>query len=358
MRLSGCGNLLKEQNLEDDVLTDCPYQFTGIGYNRIAVVVVSSEQIKDVIDCGVLGNGHNVPRHDLGYTNLRIIYYHAQLNRSDPTNILRIFAVLKIYAQPRKIYLTKMSVPKNHPRYQSLKIRERLVEGVASGIASQVGLIAHGRGEAFDYLIGERTTASAMEGARAAAAMLLAAKNPVLSVNGNVAALVPNETIELGRILDATIEINLFYRTDERVRAIADHLRAHGASDLLGEHPDPDAALPLAHPRSLVCRDGIHAADVVLVPLEDGDRCQTLVDMRKSVIAIDLNPLSRTAQSATITIVDNVVRAIPNMIELVQQIRDFSEDRLTEIILQYDNHDALQSAIAEIVERGWRSELS
>ncbi|MHC1574643.1 MAG: 4-phosphopantoate--beta-alanine ligase [Candidatus Methanogasteraceae archaeon] len=251
-----------------------------------------------------------------------------------------------------------MSVPKNHPRYQSLKIRERLVEGVASGIASQVGLIAHGRGEAFDYLIGERTTASAMEGARAAAAMLLAAKNPVLSVNGNVAALVPNETIELGRILDATIEINLFYRTDERVRAIADHLRAHGASDLLGEHPDPDAALPLAHPRSLVCRDGIHAADVVLVPLEDGDRCQTLVDMRKSVIAIDLNPLSRTAQSATITIVDNVVRAIPNMIELVQQIRDFSEDRLTEIILQYDNHDALQSAIAEIVERGWRSELS
>ncbi|KAF5411776.1 MAG: 4-phosphopantoate--beta-alanine ligase [Candidatus Methanogasteraceae archaeon] len=251
-----------------------------------------------------------------------------------------------------------MSVSKNHPRYQSLKIRERLVEGVASGITSQVGLIAHGRGEAFDYLIGERTTASAMEGARAAAAMLLAAKNPVLSVNGNVAALVPNETIELGRILDATIEINLFYRTDERVRAIADHLRAHGASDLLGEHPDPDAALPIAHPRSLVCRDGIHAADVVLVPLEDGDRCQTLVDMGKSVIAIDLNPLSRTAQSATITIVDNVVRAIPNMIELVQQIRDFSEDRLTEIILQYDNHGALQSTIAEIVERGWRSELS
>jgi len=250
-----------------------------------------------------------------------------------------------------------MSVPKNHPRYQSLKIRERLVEGVASGITSQVGLIAHGRGEAFDYLISERTTASAMEGARAAAAMLLAAKNPVISVNGNVAALVPDETIELGRILDATIEINLFYRTDDRVRAIADHLRAHGASDLLGEHPDPDAALPLAHPRSMVCRDGIHAADVVLVPLEDGDRCQTLVDMGKSVIAIDLNPLSRTAQSATITIVDNVVRAIPNMIGLVQQIKGFSEDRLAEIILRYDNHDALQSAIAEIVERGWRSEL-
>lgn len=249
-----------------------------------------------------------------------------------------------------------MTVPKNHPRYHSLRIRERLVEGVAAGIASQAGLIAHGRGEAFDYLIGERTTVSAMHAAEAAVAMLLAAKHPVLSVNGNVSALVPDEIIELGRILGAQIEINLFYRTEERVCAIADHLRAHGASDVLGEHPD--ASLPLDHPRSLVCENGIYGADVVLVPLEDGDRCQVLVGMGKSVIAIDLNPLSRTAQTATITIVDNVVRAIPNMIKLAFQMKDFSGDRLADVVSRYDNKEVLQTAIEEIVTRNFYLSIS
>ena len=58
---------------------------------------------------------------------------------------------------------------------------------------------------------------------------------------------------------------------------------------------------------------GIFSADVVLVPLEDGDRCQALVNMGKTVIAIDLNPLSRTARSATITIVDELTRALPHI---------------------------------------------
>ena len=241
-----------------------------------------------------------------------------------------------------------MTVPKSHPRYQSLRIRERLVSGVALGITSQVGLIAHGRGEAFDYLIGERTTGSAMHATRAAVAMLASARNPVISVNGNVAALVPGEIVELGRILDAKIEINLFYRTEERVCAIANHLREHGASEVFGERPDPDSALPLDHPRSLVCEEGIGSADVVLVPLEDGDRCHALVEMGKSVIAIDLNPLSRTAQTATITIVDNVVRTIPAMIKIARQMKDLPADRLDEIVSQYDNRGTLMAAIEEI----------
>ena len=244
-----------------------------------------------------------------------------------------------------------MTVPKNHPRYHSLRIRERLVEGVAAGITSQAGLIAHGRGEAFDYLIGEHTTVSAMQATSAAVAMLLAATHPVLSVNGNVAALVPDEIIELGRMLGAQIEINLFYRTEKRVHAIADHLRAHGASNVLGEHPD--ASLPLDHPRSLVCENGIYSADVVLVPLEDGDRCQALVGMKKSVIAIDLNPLSRTAQTATITIVDNVVRAVPNMTKLALQMKNLSDDRLNDVVSRYNNREALQTAIEEIVMRNF-----
>ncbi|MEA1906305.1 MAG: 4-phosphopantoate--beta-alanine ligase [Euryarchaeota archaeon] len=244
-----------------------------------------------------------------------------------------------------------MTVPESHPRYQSLRIRAHLVAGVKAGITSQEGLIAHGRGEAFDYLLGERTINSATHASQAAAALLLAAKRPILSVNGNVAALVPDEIIELSRVTGAQIEINLFYRTENRVRAIANHLRAHGASaqEILGEHPD--AALPLDHARSRVCAAGIHAADAVLVPLEDGDRCQALASMGKSVIAIDLNPLSRTAEAATITIIDNVVRAIPNMTRLARQMKGLPDDQLNEIAQRHDNKETLQDAIREIVSQ-------
>lgn len=214
-------------------------------------------------------------------------------------------------------------------------------------------MIAHGRGEAFDYLLGECTTESAMRSEEAAVAMLLAASRPVLSVNGNVAALVPGEIIELGRVLNSVIEINLFYKTEERVRAIADHLRLYGASGVRGEHPDTVLLpLPPDHPRSRVCKGGIYDADVVLVPLEDGDRCQALADMGKSVIAIDLNPLSRTAKAATVTIVDNVVRAIPNMIKLAIRMKDLDVDLLDGIISRYDNEETLRAAIEELVTRG------
>ena len=45
-----------------------------------------------------------------------------------------------------------MSVPKDHPRYKSLMVRERLAEAVDKGLVNPTGLISHGRGEAFDYL--------------------------------------------------------------------------------------------------------------------------------------------------------------------------------------------------------------
>ena len=54
-------------------------------------------------------------------------------------------------------------IPADHPRYRSLVARERLADAAREGIASLEGLTAHGRGEAFDYLIGERTTPSAAE---------------------------------------------------------------------------------------------------------------------------------------------------------------------------------------------------
>ena len=78
-----------------------------------------------------------------------------------------------------------------------MKRREKLVAGIEAGITSLHGLIAHGRGEAFDYLMGERTLESALRATEVAAALLLMAKRPVLSVNGNVAALASKEMVIL-----------------------------------------------------------------------------------------------------------------------------------------------------------------
>ncbi|MEM2024995.1 MAG: hypothetical protein QXW94_01735, partial [Desulfurococcaceae archaeon] len=84
-----------------------------------------------------------------------------------------------------------MYIPANHPRRQSLLIREKIVEGFRRGLVVSEGLIAHGRGECFDYLIGENTQLFAVKAIEAAVAAMLSAKYPVISVNGNVAALVP-----------------------------------------------------------------------------------------------------------------------------------------------------------------------
>ncbi|MCB1739606.1 MAG: DUF137 domain-containing protein, partial [Gammaproteobacteria bacterium] len=88
-------------------------------------------------------------------------------------------------------------VPPSHPRYLSLKTRDDIVAGVHKGITSEHGLIAHGRGEAFDYLLGERTHDFAQAAIEAAAALMLRARRPVISVNGNAAALAAAAMVEL-----------------------------------------------------------------------------------------------------------------------------------------------------------------
>ena len=207
----------------------------------------------------------------------------------------------------------------SHPRRESLLIRERLVEGVRSGITSQHGLIAHGRGEAFDYLIGERTRDFAETAIRAAVATLLLAEHPIISINGNAAALVPREMVRLSKVTSAPLEINIFHHSEERVAAIEAHLADFGGVNVL--KPTKDAVIStLSSDRRYVNPEGIARADVVFVPLEDGDRCGALREAGKTVIAVDLNPMSRTSRDASITIVDNVVRAVPRMIEYVSEI--------------------------------------
>ena len=62
-----------------------------------------------------------------------------------------------------------MNIPKSHPRFVSLQTREKLVKGFDNNLVAKEGLLAHGRGEAFDYLIGEKTLKSAKKAISAAA---------------------------------------------------------------------------------------------------------------------------------------------------------------------------------------------
>jgi len=238
-------------------------------------------------------------------------------------------------------------VPRSHPRYESLMTRARIEEGVRQGLVATQGLIAHGRGEAFDYLLGETTIPPADEAARAAAAHLLLGRNSVLSVNGNTAVLVPDELAALQATLRCKMEVNLFHRTEERVRKLVAHLEAHGCTHVLGAGAEP--TIPgLDHERGRSTREGIFSADVVLVPLEDGDRCQALRDMGKTVIVVDLNPLSRTAKSASVSITDNVRRAIPRIDE---HARGMTSEEAAAVAIGFDAAANLRETLDHIVAR-------
>ena len=236
-------------------------------------------------------------------------------------------------------------IPPDHPRYRSLVTRKLLAESVKKGIVSPEGLTAHGRGEAFDYFIGERTTASALLAERTAAALLLSARHPVISVNGNTAALAAHEIAALQKASDALVEVNLFHRTEERVRLVEDLLRSAGADVFSGV---AERLLPLSHDRAWCRREGMFAADVILVPLEDGDRCEALVKMGKTVIALDLIPLSRTARTATLTIVDELTRALPN---ITAACTGLTGDEQREFLANLDNNYLLSEAIREMIKR-------
>lgn len=236
-------------------------------------------------------------------------------------------------------------IPPDHPRYRSLVTRERLARCAREGVVAMEGLTAHGRGEAFDYLIGERTTKSALLAEQTAAAMLLAADHPVISVNGNTAALAAQEIAGLQKACGALVEVNLFHRTEKRVAQIEEILQNAGADVFSGP---AEQLLPLSHDRAWCRREGMYAADVILVPLEDGDRCEALVGMGKKVIAVDLNPLSRTAQHATLTIVDEVTRALPG---IAQACRDLSPAEKKRLLSTLDNHYLLSEAIREMTAR-------
>jgi 4-phosphopantoate--beta-alanine ligase len=235
-------------------------------------------------------------------------------------------------------------IPKTHPRAASLHIREKLVKGYKSGLVVEEGLMAHGRGEAFDYLIGEKTSKNALKAIKAAATALVSARSPIISVNGNLAALCPKEIVRLAKTVNAKIEINLFYNSKERKKVIAYFLKKNGANDILGIDPRFSTIIPkLDSARRVVDRRGIFSADVVLVPLEDGDRTIALKKLGKKIITFDLNPLSRTAQTANITIVDNVIRGMKILIEMSKKLK---KKKL--VAVKFDNKKNLSQALVEM----------
>lgn len=242
----------------------------------------------------------------------------------------------------------KIELHESHPRYLSLLAREKLVTGFKRGLVASEGLIAHGRGECFDYLIGECTIESAKAAINAASATLLLARYPVISINGNVTALCVDQICQLNRSLEnSAVEINLFYYTKERERLISEEFKKYGLLKIFGIDPKNHVSIPeLESNRRFVDRNGISKADVVFVPLEDGDRTIALKRMNKKVITVDLNPLSRTALSSDITIVDNIVRVIPQLIECIKYHKKHSsENDLKELIEGFDNLDGLKKSL-------------
>jgi len=152
--------------------------------------------------------------------------------------------------------------------------------------------------------------------------------------------------LQLAHLLDCPVEVNIFYRTPERMTALLSDLDERNKRlglnvEILGANPD--AKIPgLKGPRAKCESKGILQSDVLLVPLEDGDRCQALVAMGKTVIVIDLNPLSRSSQTGTITIVDEVTRCVSNMTGYLNSELPPQSD--------YVHAETLQAALDSIVD--------
>ncbi len=234
-------------------------------------------------------------------------------------------------------------VDPSHPRYESLMIRKKVADAGVKGMLADSAMIAHGRGEAFDYLLGEQTIPSALEATREAAARLARATKPILSLNGNAIALAGRDFLTIASQLDCPIEINIFYRTPERMGALLGHLKMLNTKlglnvEILGGVPD--ARIPgLEGPRGACQSNGIFEADTILVPLEDGDRCEALVAMGKEVLVIDLNPLSRSSRRGTVGIVDEVTRVTKNLIQMIPQ---------RPAVTEWNNNQSLQAALNHI----------
>jgi 4-phosphopantoate--beta-alanine ligase len=125
-------------------------------------------------------------------------------------------------------------------------------------------------------------------------------------------------------------------------------LESKGAGEVLGRNPDCRIQ-GLNHDRALCTKEGIFDSDVIVVPLEDGDRAEALVSMGKVVISIDLNPLSRTSCKATVPISDEMSRALENIIRSIEELRG-DDETILKVIEQYDSSNNRRETVRYICD--------
>ena len=166
-----------------------------------------------------------------------------------------------------------------------------------------------------------------MDAKDAVPALASGLKSPfLLAIDGRCAAGKTTLTTELAEQWDCNvIHMDDFYlpfrdRTPERMEKLISYMESKGAKNVLGR--DPDTRIPgLNHDRALCTQEGVGSSDVIVVPIEDGDRAEALVAMGKKVISLDLNPLSRTSRMATVPISDEISRALANITAYVKELR-------------------------------------
>jgi 4-phosphopantoate--beta-alanine ligase len=75
--------------------------------------------------------------------------------------------------------------------------------------------------------------------------------------------------------------------------------------------------------------------------------------MGKTEIVIDLNPGSRSPRTADVPIIDNLLRAVPNVAAHARDLGDASPAELERVVDAFDADAALDAAEAAIRERSF-----
>jgi len=238
-------------------------------------------------------------------------------------------------------------IPKDHPRYKSLVTREHLAECARTGIVSLEGLTSHGRGEAFDYLLGEKTSESALLAGKDCGGPAPHRKTPgaLRERQHRGACGTRNRASPEGK------------RGARRGQPLPPDTRT-GTADRDGSSAMPVRTVFSGRSRSASSRSPTTGPfcrrEGCLLPMSCLSRSKTAtaarcsVGMGKKVIAIDLNPLSRTAKTATLTVVDEVTRALP---EIAQACTALSDGKCRSLVAVMDNRVFLQEAKEEMARR-------
>jgi len=109
----------------------------------------------------------------------------------------------------------------------------------------------------------------------------------------------------------------------------------------------------IASDRAKRRQNGIFQADVVFVPLEDGDKAQALTKLGKTVLTVDLNPLSSNCSSKVpLQSSNEVTRAFKNLVSFAKHWKsETNHDELDLLKTTFDNLENLKASYALMQKR-------